>query len=108
MKKVKIIVVSGFMRCNFDKVNDKITEIIDKVNREYNYNKDTKTYEDIVYLEMYPTKYQDKDVTGVDIKIIKPTNKLVQETYKRLKKDMLRIFNKRLTILVKADKEKIF
>lgn len=108
MAKAKIIVVSGFIRCNFNKVNDKITEIIDKVNKEYNNNKNNKTYEDIVYLEMYPTKYQDKDVTGVDIKIIKPTNKLVLETYKELKKDILRIFNKRLTVLVRADKEKIF
>lgn len=108
MAKAKIIVVSGFIRCNFNKVNDKITAIIDKVNKEYNYNKSNKTYEDIVYLEMYPTKYQDKDVTGVDIKIIKPTNKLVLETYKELKKDILRIFNKRLTVLVRADKEKIF
>lgn len=108
MAKAKIIVVSGFIRCDFNKVNDKITAIIDKVNKEYNYNKSNKTYEDIVYLEMYPTKYQDKDVTGVDIKIIKPTNKLVLETYKELKKDILRIFNKRLTVLVRADKEKIF
>lgn len=108
MAKAKIIVVSGFIRCDFNKVNDKITAIIDKVNKEYNYNTSNKTYEDIVYLEMYPTKYQDKDVTGVDIKIIKPTNKLVLETYKELKKDILRIFNKRLTVLVRADKEKIF
>lgn len=108
MAKAKIIVVSGFIRCDFNKVNDKITAIIDKVNKEYNYNKSNKTYEDIVYLEMYPAKYQDKDVTGVDIKIIKPTNKLVLETYKELKKDILRIFNKRLTVLVRADKEKIF
>lgn len=107
MAKAKIIVVSGFIRCNFNKVNDKITDIIDKVNKEYN-NKNNKTYEDIVYLEMYPTEYQGKDVTGVDIKIIKSTNKLVLETYKRLKKDILRIFNKRLTVLVRADKEKIF
>ena len=107
MAKARIIVVSGFIRCNFNEVNDKITEIIDKVNKEYN-NKNNKTYEDIIYLEMYPTEYQGKDVTGIDIKIIKPTNKLVLETYKRLKKDILRIFNKRLTVLVRADKEKIF
>lgn len=106
MAKAKIIIVSGFMRANYNNNIDKVNDIIDIVNTRY--NKAKLTYEDMTYLELYPSEYQDKDVIGVDIKIIKPTNKLVLETYKNLKKDMLKIFGKRLTILVRADKEKIF
>ena len=106
MKKANILVVSGFMRFDFNNEKSKINDIIELVNTKY--NKSNKTYEDIIYLEMYPTKYQDKDVTGIDIKIVKPTKKLINENFKNLKKDLFKIFHKRLTILVMADKEKIF
>ena len=106
MAKAKIIIVSGFIRLNYDDNINKVNDIIDIVNARY--NKAKLTYEDMTYVELYPTGYQDKDVIGIDIKIIKPTNKLVLETYKNLKKDLFKIFGKRLTILVRADKEKIF
>lgn len=106
MTKANILVISGFMRINFDNEIDKVNDIIELVNNKYNTS--SETYKDMIYLEMYPTEYQGKMVTGVDIKIVKPTKKLINENFKNLKKDLFKIFHKRLTILVMADKEKIF